>query len=138
MNKYLKFIIFLSFLGILISSYATYHHYSTSVGICNIDNKLSCDIVNRSVYSEIFGIPVALIGIIGYVLIILVSLLLLKENTKDMKRLLLALTSFGFLFSLYLTYIEAFKLQTYCPLCVLSAIFMLIIFLSGLRIFYKR
>jgi len=61
----LKIIILFCLLGILLSSYSLYHHYTDIKGICNINDTFSCDVVNRSVSSEFLGIPVALIGIIN-------------------------------------------------------------------------
>jgi len=53
--------------GIVVSSVSLKHHYATSkTEFCDIGNTFNCDIVNRSEYSEILGMPVALIGMVGY------------------------------------------------------------------------
>ncbi len=132
-----KAIIIFSFLGILISAYSSYHHYTNITGICNINEKLSCDIVNRSEYSELFGIPVALIGLFGYLAILITSVLLIKNETKELKLVLLVLSSAGFLFTAYLTYIEAFVLYTYCPLCLTSAAFITIMLVISIILLKK-
>ena len=110
---------FLSLLGIIFSGYSLYAHYSsTPSGLCNWSETFSCDVVNKSQYAEIYGVPVALLGVGGYVLLALLSWLCAggRNFRKD-------LTVFGFLgllFSLYLTYVEAFVLVTWCPVCLLS------------------
>ena len=133
-SKPLFFIFIFSILGILLSGYSLYHHYSTSKGICDINEKLSCDVVNRSIYSEIFGIPVALIGILGYLCLALVSYIMIKNNSNDFKDLLFLSSLLGLLFSAYLTYVEAFKLYTFCPLCLGSAFIIIIIFICSILI----
>ena len=138
-NTLLKAIIFLSLIGILLSSYALYHHYSEVVGsVCNVSDKISCDIVNRSVYSEFYGIPVALIGLLGYIAFIVVSYLLIRNNNRLYKRLLFGMALIGFLFSLYLTYIEAFKLYAYCPVCILSAIIITAILIISIILLRRK
>ena len=53
--------------GAIVSSVSLYHHYGTSqTTYCDFGESFNCDIVNRSTYSTIFGVPVALIGIAGY------------------------------------------------------------------------
>lgn len=136
MSKLEKIILILSILGIFLSLYATYHHYSTfENGVCDINDKLSCDVVNRSVYSEIAGVPVAIIGLAGYILINITSIMIYRTKNKDLKKTLFLLSLFGLIFSLYLTYIEAFKLYTFCPICLLSlAIITFIFILSSISL----
>jgi len=114
-----RWIIVLSFLGVLLSGYSLYAHYSPYPStICNFSETFSCDAVNKSEYAELAGIPVALVGLGGYALLALLALGVLKGKTfhKDLCWFSLV----GFLFSLYLTYLEAFVIHTWCPLCLLS------------------
>jgi len=105
--------------GVAVSSFSLYHHFSTSeTGFCNFGESFNCDLVNRSQYSTVLGMPVALIGILGYFLILaLATLYRAKEETPI---LLLLLSSAGLGFALYLTYIEGFVLHAWCILCLSS------------------
>ncbi len=105
--------------GVLISSVSLYHHYGTSQSsFCDFGESFNCDIVNRSIYSVVFGIPVALIGIIGYLgLLGLATVYRAKAQTPA---LLLIASLAGLGFALYLTYIEAFVLAVWCILCLTS------------------
>ncbi len=122
----------LSLAGIVVSSVSLYHHYGTSqTTYCDFGASFNCDIVNRSVYSTVFGIPDALIGILGYgFLLSLATLYRTKAGTPFM--LLVAATA-GLGFALYLTYIEKFVLATWCILCLSSLT--LIIFITALGAF---
>jgi uncharacterized membrane protein len=105
--------------GALVSSVSLYHHYGTSqTSYCDFGESFNCDIVNRSTYSAILGVPVALIGIIGYL-----SLLALATLYRGHARTPagLAITSLaGLAFALYLSYIEGFVLAAWCILCLSS------------------
>ncbi|HUJ95673.1 MAG TPA: vitamin K epoxide reductase family protein [Terriglobales bacterium] len=105
--------------GILVSSLSLYHHYrKDKTAYCDLGETFNCDIVNRSSYSVVMGMPVALIGILGYLsLLALATLYRAKAETPAM----LCFTSFaGLCFALYLTYIEGFVLSTWCVLCLSS------------------
>ena len=57
----------LALAGVVVSSVSLYHHYGTSAtSYCDIGENFNCDIVNRSTFSTVAGVPVALIGITGY------------------------------------------------------------------------
>jgi uncharacterized membrane protein len=124
----------LSCAGVVVSSVSLYHHYGTSKSsFCDFGNSFNCDIVNRSIYSTVAGIPVALLGILGYaVLLCLSSIYRTKAETPVM---LLIASVGGLVFALYLTYIEAFVLATWCVLCLSSlALIVLIAALSVLLV----
>jgi len=105
--------------GVLISSVSLYHHYGTSQSsFCDFGESFNCDIVNRSIYSMVFGIPVALIGIIGY--LGLLGLATVYRAKPETPALLLIASLAGLGFALYLTYIEAFLLAVWCILCLTS------------------
>lgn len=117
----------LAVLGIVLSTYSFLHNRGFASGsICTINATINCDVVNKGPFSEFFGIPVALIGMIGYALLLVGSVL--KKKTPEDKSLtifLLALAYGGFGFSLYLTSIEATILHAWCIICVASQIAML-------------
>lgn len=107
--------------GIAISSVSLQHHYATSkTAYCEIGESFSCDIVNRSEYSTILGIPVALIGMLGYAA--LAALATVFRELRDSLQLLVAGSLGGLAFALYLTYIEGHVLGVWCILCLTSLV----------------
>lgn len=109
----------LATLGIILSAVSLQRHYAKSASaFCEIGEKFNCDIVNRSEYSSVMGIPVAAIGVVGYgVLLALATRYRLRAETPI--RLLVAAVG-GLGFALYLTYIEGYVLGTWCVLCLSS------------------
>lgn len=127
----LSLIAVLALAGIGVSSLALYHHYGTSqTNYCDFGQNFNCDIVNRSVYSTVFGIPVALIGILGYAFLLMLTTL--YRAKAQMPTMLIIGATVGLGFAIYLTYIEAFVLGTWCIVCLSSAgIILLITILSS-------
>ena len=112
----------LSLAGIADSGYLSWLHLNDSIA-AGCSEGSSCDIVQHSVYSEIAGVPIALLGLAGYALILLA--LLFDKKPDDWGRLVtLGISLIGVLYSAYLTYVELFVLHAICPYCVASAIFM--------------
>jgi uncharacterized membrane protein len=103
----------LAIVGIVVSVLALRVHNSTETAPCSINEKWDCGIVNHSPYAEIRGIPVAAIGLAGYLLIVLLALLRRRV-------LLLVAVLVGMAFALYLTNIEAKVLGVWCLYCVIS------------------
>ena len=110
----------LSAIGVALAGYLTYLHYSGGVVPCSIHGN-PCNAVQKSIYSKVVGVPVALIGLIGYI-VILISLLV--RETETTRFATAALTVGGFGFSVYLTAREVFTLEKICEWCVGSAILM--------------
>lgn len=105
--------------GVLVSSVSLYHHYGTSAtSYCDIGENFNCDIVNRSTYSTLGGVPVALIGIMGYVATLLLATVFRSQAKVPAVLALVSLAGLGF--ALYLTYIEGFVLAAWCILCLSS------------------
>lgn len=122
-------IAFISVVGIGIASYLTYVHYADLKPICLADG--GCEVVQQSRYAKFAGIPVPLLGLIGYVSIL--GSLLIPGDLGRAATALLAI--FGFGFSIYLTYLEIFKIEAICQWCVASAILMtLMAIVSVLRL----
>lgn len=120
MKRRLGWVVLVAVIGTLISAYSLYHHFDTSEGWCNVSATLNCDVVNRGPYSEFAGIPVSLIGVVGYLGIAIVAILTgVRASEQRELLMLLRIAAAGALgFSLYLTYLEAFVLGVYCPLCL--------------------
>jgi uncharacterized membrane protein len=111
--------------GVGIAGYLTYVHYAGLHPICGVSH--GCETVQTSPYASLFGIPVALIGLITYVLI------LLSLRRPDERGLLsgYVLTLIGFGLSAYLTYREVFTIHAICSWCVSSAIVFTLLAILG-------
>jgi uncharacterized membrane protein len=119
----------LSVIGLAVAIYLTYVHYSGIQPVCTAGG--SCIKVQTSQWSKLAGIPVALIGLIGYVAI-LASLL--APDTEEARLATLGLTLVGFGFSAYLTYRELFSIHAICEWCASSAVILtLLLIASGTR-----
>jgi uncharacterized membrane protein len=116
----------LALAGTVVSSVSLYHHYGTSqTTYCDFGASFNCDIVNRSIYSTVLGVPDALIGILGYG--VLFSLATFYRTKTETPLMLLIASTAGLGFALYLTYIEKFVLATWCILCLSSLTLILLI-----------
>jgi len=105
--------------GVAVSSVSLYEHFATSTSsFCNFSDTFNCDLVNRSQYSTVLGVPVALIGIVGYVLV--AALATVYRNQAQAPVLLLIASLGGLGFALYLAYVEKFVLGAWCVLCLAS------------------
>lgn len=106
-------LIVLAVLGIAASSLAWREHYRTDASPCSINERWDCGIVNHSPYAVLYGVPVAVIGIVGYLLL---GVLAFKKAYRVM--LVAALGGLGF--SLHLAHIESTVLGVWCIYCVIS------------------
>ncbi|TAL19234.1 hypothetical protein EPN90_04095, partial [Patescibacteria group bacterium] len=106
-------------------------------GVCNWGERISCDLVNKSVFSEIGGVPVAIIGIVGYASLLLAALILHNKKNRRAAGFLLLLVLGGLLFSFYLTWMEIYWLRAYCPICLVSQSLILAITLLTVSVFKK-
>ena len=106
-------------LGIAVSSVSLDQHYRKSkTSFCDFGQSFNCDIVNRSEYSNVAGVPVALIGILGYAA--LLAFATLYRRKAETPGILLVASVGGLGFALYLTYVEKFILAVWCILCLTS------------------
>ncbi len=122
-----KILAVLNFLGMLVSGYLIYIHFEPALtDICNISEKWDCEIVNKSIYSEIFGIPVAVLGFLAYTSFFIFSLRGLKKPQGKLVPWYFLVLSMGVAFTIYLTTIESLVLRTYCLFCVIQQIIILI------------
>ena len=115
----------------VVSAVSLQRHYAKSTTkFCNLGEKFDCDIVNRSEYSTLIGIPVAGFGVAGYGLLLVLSTARRSRSETPTQLMLAALVGLGF--ALYLTYVEAYVLTTWCILCLASlALITLIAVLAG-------
>jgi len=109
----------LSLAGMVVSSVSLQRHYAKSASaFCDFGERFNCDIVNRSEYSAVMGIPVAGIGVLGYG--VLLALATLYRSRVETPLRLLGAAFAGLAFALYLTYVEGHILETWCILCLSS------------------
>lgn len=127
-----RVIMALAVIGVYLAVRALQIHYSTGLTPCSINDIWDCGAVNRGPYSVFYGVPVALIGIVGY------TFLFVMEALKKWR--VMTVASVGALgFSLYLTHIEASILQTWCQYCVGSLITIsLITVLAIIQVIVRR
>jgi uncharacterized membrane protein len=118
-RRVFQLIALLALAGVVVSSVSLHHHYGTTeTSYCDFGASFNCDIVNRSVYSTVLGVPDALIGILGYGLLFALAMFYRTKADTPFKLLVAATAGLGF--ALYLTYIEKFVLATWCILCLSS------------------
>lgn len=125
-----------SLIGLIDALYLTWEIISGNPALC-IQGLGDCYLVNNSIYSEFFGIPVAVLGAGAYLLILVVLFLEPKNSFFESNStfFVFAITLVGTLFSAYLTYIGIAVLKKICPFCVISAITMLVLLVfSALRL----
>ncbi len=107
-------------LGIVAAGYAMYAHFATGGSFCNINAQFNCDIVNRGIYSELFGVPVAFFGLLSYVAILLFCIEQFRDHRRKIKLLLAALIGVAVGFSAHLAWISHVLLNTWCIVCLTS------------------
>lgn len=131
-------ILLLSFFGFGLSLYSFAHKFSLVSGeFCTLSTAFNCDIVNRGPYSEMYGIPVALIGMFGYLFVAAAAFALKKQPAdRGLRLFLLIASASGFLFALYLTSVEAFVLKIWCLVCLTSQVVIFGIFVSAVRLWF--
>jgi uncharacterized membrane protein len=116
-------------IGIGVAGYLTYTHYEGIKVLCLSSG--GCETVQASVYSKLAGVPVAVLGLAGYIGILFT--LALRNDLGRVAGFGIALV--GFLFSLYLTYREIFTIKAICQWCVSSAVLMTILtILTAIRV----
>lgn len=106
-------IMVVALVGLVAASLALREHYRTGTSPCSINEKWDCGTVNKSPYAVMGGVPVADIGIAGYLLLAVLAF-------KRWWPLLVAAASGALGFSLYLANIEAHVLEVWCIYCVIS------------------
>lgn len=129
--RYISFI--LALIGLIDSFYLLWIKITQNKALC-LPGLGDCWSVNTSRYSEIYGIPVSVFGVLAYLII----LALLWFEDKDIKfkvylpGLIFGITLAGSLYSAYLTYLEIAVIKAICPFCVVSAIVMTVLFIISI------
>ncbi len=118
--------------GVLVSGYLSVKRFTGGSLACS--RWAECDVVNNSVYAKIYGVPVAFIGLAGYLVIMCLAMVALQAEGTTQRRLLalgflLALGGFGF--SVYLTYLEIYVIEAICMWCVISTLLITLLAIVG-------
>ena len=134
-NRLLQVTVALIIIGLLVSIYMTIYKITSNDNMCI--GSQDCSVVNASKYSEVNGIPVAVIGAIGYTA--LLGILWLERKSDFFKdngsMIFFGISLIGFFFTLWLVYVEVALLKAYCPFCIASQVSMTLIFiLSVIRV----
>jgi uncharacterized membrane protein len=122
-------------LGLLVSIYMTIYKITSNDNMCVGSH--DCSVVNASKYSEVNGIPVAVVGAVGYTTLLGILWLghkpgFFKDNGS---MIFFGVSLIGFFFTLWLIYVEITLIKAYCPFCITSQISMTLIFiLSVIRV----
>jgi len=131
-NLWWKISTVLSLVGIGLAIYILYYYYSPSEpGICNINARMNCLPITKGNLKDLFGIPVALYGLIGYIFIFIASI------TKN-KKLFIGMATFGVLFCLRITALEVFVEKVLCPICLVCQTIMLILFFVSIYLYKQK
>lgn len=104
-----------------VSGYLTYTHYNQGALVCGIGD---CSLVQASQYSKIFGVPIAVLGLLAS--LALVALIIVRSTMPDLMDLantaIMAIVLVGVVYTAYLTYLELFVIKAICQWCVTFAI----------------
>ena len=121
----------LAFIGFLDASYLTVMHYRVATLPCSLFGG-GCDRVTASSYATVGNFPIALLGTIYYLLILILSFTFWLDNRKvGWFTLASHLTVIGFIATLWLFYLQAAVLKSFCTYCLLSALITAILFVAG-------
>lgn len=145
-------ILLLSLVGVVLSGIMTYSHYNSTEGFCPVsaDGEIPCDIVNKSIYAEIMGFPVAILGILGYLFIFLFGTILknkvlysqkitvVQKYKHRLESIFVTVILLAIFFTLWLNYVQFVLLKTLCLECEFSAITITMLFLLSLMVWRRK
>ena len=123
---------FLSVVGLILASYLLYNFYNQKPALfCDISDKVNCQAVISGSLATFAGVPVAIVGLVGYAFILFAGL-------TYRRRLAFWVSVFGMIFCLRLTILEIFFIKVICPICIACQIIMALIFLISSFLLLKR
>ena len=141
-RKILLLLSFFALLGITDSGYLTYEHFSNIIPPCTVNQYLpiisDCGKVLRSSYSVVFGIPLALFGVLQYLTLLMVIIAFFISQKKILAYWILFQSNIGAIFSLYFMYLQLIVLKSICIYCTLSALISFIILFFSYKVFSKE
>jgi uncharacterized membrane protein len=121
MQKALVYLLILvSLVGIADSSYLSHAAVTGSPLNCSVFD--GCNIVAASPYSKVYGIPLALFGLVFYIVALGLTASMLTMDSRGLRKAVFAWSIAGVLFSAYFMYLQYFKIEAICLYCVISAV----------------
>jgi uncharacterized membrane protein len=137
-NRLLIGLIALALLGIVDAWYLALTAFKGASLVCDIGSALDgCNVVAQSPYSMLFGIPLALYGLVFYVLSFLAAAVLLVRASRPLYGTLLVLGLFGFTASVAFLLIQLLVIKAVCIYCIASAVIAAFIWLISLRVWRR-
>ncbi len=125
-QKYLDWIKILGVVGVGLAIFLIWEQFfHPSFQPCNINDTVNCNAVISGIVSKTLGIPTPLIGLVGYIMILIGAF---RKNAK----LVLGMATFGLVFCLYIAYRELFQLHVICPVCIGCQLDMIAVFILGI------
>lgn len=123
--------------GLLISGYLSYSKLTETPTICTETGGFNCEVVQSSIYAKLAGIPVAYLGFLSY--LALAAIIVLENRVPFLREygitLVFGITLLAFLFSMWLVYVQAFRLEAFCIWCLSHEATMTLLFIvSVLRL----
>jgi uncharacterized membrane protein len=136
MTRLLRLSLLLGLIGIAIGGYLVWVHYDIEALVCGLGD---CEVVQTSSYAEVFGIPIAILGLLMYIALVALTLarLLRPALLVPASMAALAITGAGTLYSAWLTWVEVEVLEAICQWCVASAITTTAMFLIEIVVFAR-
>ncbi len=133
-NKIVIILFILAILGFIDSSFLTIEHFRNIIPPCTT---AGCETVLTSSYSTMFGVPVALLGMIYYLLISIGIFAHIEGKHEPSLRAVLLLTVTGFIMSMWFVAAQAFLIHSWCQYCLGSATISTILFGSSVYVLKK-
>ncbi len=131
-SKRFDWIKILAVIGIFLALFLLWERYfKPSFQPCNINSTVNCDAVISGSLANTLGIPTPLIGLTGYIIILIAAF---KKNAK----LVLGMATFGLAFCLYIAFRELFQLRVICPVCILCQLDMITVFTLAILMVFKK
>ena len=136
MTRLLRLSLLLGIVGVGIGAYLVWVHYDLDALVCGLGD---CEVVQTSSYAEVFGIPIAILGLLMYAALValIVARLARPALMVPASMAALAITGAGTLYSAWLTWIEIEVLEAICQWCVASAIVTTLMFIVEIVIFSR-
>lgn len=131
-RRWLPALPILALVGLTDSGYLLWRHRTATSAFCPTGG---CDVVNQGAYSEIWGIPLAAIGIAAYLLLFALSIMAVRLDSRRVLGVMLVIAGIGVAVSAWLIYLQVAVIESICLWCVLSAFTMIFIFALSLSAF---
>lgn len=135
LNSFSKVFLVLGLLGLLDTVYLTAQHYIGLPVICGVGH--GCETVLSSEYSSVFGISIALFGVLFYFSVIVASAMFMDTKNMVFLRFIALGSAIAFLASIFLVYIQAFVIGQFCVYCLTSAAISTLLFITSMYVVIK-